>query len=697
MSEKEKGRHPAPRRSAGRGDTIMGRWAKLGRRGYLAALAAPIAISSQLCFSQQVMDASTQDVEALSELSLESLMDIDVTSVSKKKEKLQEAPAAIEVLTQEDLQKSGVRSLPEALRLVPGVEVQQLDRNRWAVSIRGFNGAFTDKLLVLLDGRTLYTPLFGGTFWNQQIVPIENIDRIEVIRGPGATLWGANAVNGVINIITKSARDTQGGLVKTIYGTHDLETVLRYGLQIGDDAWLRVHGNWFHRDDFADDSGNDFHDDWNAVEGGARLDWAVSDVDSLTVIADGYRGRAEQRSLRSSLTAPYAAVFDDRIRIAGANILARWTRELEGDGSFTLQAYWDHTVRKEPVLAHRLDTFDVDFQHRLQLAEDNELIWGIGYRLLSDNTDGSATISFEPAARNDQVFSAFVQDDLELIEDRLHLILGSKFEHNDYSGFEIQPGLRLLWTPSAKTTVWGAVSRAVKVPQRADQDLTVLSGTTFLPGVPPIVARLSGTHRVRTEELVAYELGWRFRPEDNLSLQLSFFYNDYEHLSTNELGTPIPDPGGALIAPASFGNAAKGETYGFEVSAEWRPLPQWTLSASYSFLDVEIHERGSTDPLAEDAEGASPHHRAHFRSSLDITDDLTFSALVFWNDSIPNRDIPSLLRIDLNLIWSPWEDFTIAAGVRNLLDDRHPEFEDILGRGRSEIERSFYISAEYRF
>ncbi len=684
-------------KGSGGWDMTMKTTTRHGLNRHLVGLLAGLAIASQCAFSQQVMDDPTQEVEELSELSLETLMDIDVTSVSKKKEKLQDAPAAIDVLTHADLQKSGVRTLPEALRLVPGVEVQQLDRNRWAVSIRGFNGAFSDKLLVLLDGRTLYTPLFGGTFWNQQIVPIENIERIEVIRGPGATLWGANAVNGVINIITMNARDTQGGLVKTIYGTHDLETVLRYGLQVGEDAWLRVHGNWFHRDDFADASGNDYHDDWNAVQGGARLDWAISDVDSLTVLVDGYRGRAEQRSLRSSLVAPYLAAFDDRIRIAGANVLARWTRELDDDGSFTLQAYWDHTVRKEPVLSHRLDTFDIDFQHRLKLGEDNELIWGVGYRLLSDNTDGSPTISFEPAARNDQVFSAFVQDDLELVEDRLHLIVGSKFEHNDYSGFEVQPGLRLLWTPSARTTVWGAVSRSVKVPQRSDQDLTVLSGTTFIPGGPPVVTRISSTHRARTEEIVSYELGWRFRPEDNLSLQMSLFYNDYEHLSTNEVGAPFFDPGGALIAPVTFGNGAKGETYGFEVSVEWRPFPQWSLAASYSFLDIALHERGSTDPLAEDAEGASPHHRAQLRSNLDIADNLTFSTLIFWNDSIPARDIPSLLRVDLNLIWSPWEDFTLAAGVRNLLDDRHPEFEDILGRGRSEVERSFYISAEYRF
>ncbi|MFT7616878.1 MAG: iron complex outermembrane receptor protein [Planctomycetota bacterium] len=643
-----------------------------------------------------VENGTQEDMDELSELDLADLLDMEVTSVSKSAQPLSHSPAAIFVVTQDDIQRAGARSIPEALRLVPGIEVAQVTRHRWAVTARGFNGIFASKMLVLMDGRTLYTPLFSGTFWNQQSTPVENIDRIEVIRGPGATLWGANAVNGIINIITKSAKETLGGRVKTVVGTNNIENVINYGMKVGEDAHLRVYGQYFDRDDFGSASSSDTHGDWAMKQIGFRLDMLLSGRDELTVQGDAYDGTAEQTiDISDPTSSNLANILEDTIDIAGANLITRWKHRISDEQDFTLQLYVDRTERTDGLFKDTRNTYDLDFQHRFAIGDSNRVIWGVGYRYVSDDFEGSFQIFADPDARRYQIFSAFVQDELTLVENELKLTFGSKFSHNDFSGFEIQPSVRLIWTPAPEHTLWTAVSRAVETPSRGTQDLTIRQNPINLGG-SPVIPVLHANEHANSIDLIAFEVGYRVRPASNLSFDLAMFYNDYEHVATNDiLGVSIQ--GGLPLLQAINQNRAKAESYGFEVSSEWRPYEALRVSASYSFIRVQVHGVGTTDPEVNNAEGNSPNHRVVLRAHWNITDDLEFNTSLFWTDNLRTQNIPSYVRLDLQVRWRPLENLELAIGVRNLLDRRHPEYGGTFGRQASEVDRTAYFWMDFTF
>ncbi|MFL6293865.1 MAG: TonB-dependent receptor plug domain-containing protein, partial [Thermoanaerobaculia bacterium] len=496
----------------------------------------------------------------LKKMSIEELMEIDVTSVSRHTERVSGAAAAITVITGEDVRRSGANNLPDALRMIVSLHVAQFDGRTWAISARGFNITTANKLLVLIDGRSVYTPLFSGVFWDVQDVMLEDVERIEVIRGPGAALWGANAVNGVINILTKNARETVGRLANVGAGTEERGFgSFRQGGKVGERTWYRAYGKYSYRDALEFESGASARDPLRRGQAGFRIDRDIEEDagrGSFTLQGDAYQGRSAE-AIRSDT------------ELDGGNLLGRWSRSKSEDSGVDLQVYYDRTHRLIPnSFEERRDTLDLDFQHRLPLGRRHGVVWGGGYRVTSDEVENSAATVFIPDQRTQHLFSAFLQDDFEL-SPSLRLTAGSKLEVNDSTGLEVQPSVRFAWTPNEHRTVWGAVSRAVRTPTRLDEDLRFLAG--------PVVT-LRGDRDFDSEELLAYELGYRHQPLRNQVLDAALFYNVYDNLRSQE---PSATRSGLPIVLANKLNA---KTWGLELRASWQPLPWWRVYAGYAFL-----------------------------------------------------------------------------------------------------------------
>lgn len=610
---------------------------------------------------------------------LETLMNIKVTSPSRKEEKLSQSATAIYVITDEDIRRSGMTTLPELFRMVPGMEVARVNANQWAVSARGFNDPYADKLLVLVDGRTIYTPSFGGVFWVDQDLVLEDLQRIEVIRGPGATLWGANAVNGVINITTKKASDTQGLLASGAYGTLEQpSTSLRYGGKISDSLHYRVYAKYFNHEDLEDASGQSMADDWRIGSGGFRLDYEPDLANTFTFDSRIFVGHVGEQFRVPQLTAPYETFATSDSHNKGGHALARWNHTVSDDRDFSLQAYYDRSVHQEFGVEVRQDTFDLEWQHRFVPVHRHEIIWGAGYRYLPDRLRPGPSITWTDEETHHQLFSIFAQDEVTLIEDRLKFTFGSKFEHNDYTGFEFQPSGRLLYTPTKKQSLWGAVSRAVRTPTRADTALVGDFRVAPTGAVPPTtVLRTYGNPDFESEEVIAYELGYRNRLHERVAVDVAGFVNRIEGLRGFAAGAPFvePEAGGGmhLVQPAVAGNISSGWSYGAEISAEWTALDNLRFHAGYSWIGFEI------DPAAPLAEN-SPKHQVHLRSYLDLPHKVQLMGAAYYVSNIATMDglstteIPDYVRLDFGVTWRPIESLEIGVWGQNLLDDGHPEF-----------------------
>lgn len=635
-----------------------------------------------------------------SDLDIDQLVNLTVTSVGKKEQSLASAPAAVFVLTQEDIRRSGATSIPEALRMVPGLEVARLDGHNWAVSSRGFNDLFANKLLVMMDGRSVYTPLFSGVYWDVQDTVLEDLDRIEVVRGPGGSLWGANAVNGVINIISKSAKQTQGGLVSGGGGTEETAFgSMRYGGKLGENTWYRVYGKYSNRDNSALPNGDEANDRSQLAAGGFRVDWEPAAPNRATLQGDVYGGRMDQTFSFATLTPPFMQDYPSTIEVSGANLLGRWTHDFAEGNQLQVQGYYDHTHRDAGFFAEDRNTFDLDAQHRFALGGRNEVVSGLGYRLTSDHiAKESFNLGFGTDRRTDQLFSAFVQDEVTLVQDRLKLTLGSKFEHNDYTGFEVQPSMRLMWMPNEKHSVWAAVSRAVRTPSRVDTDMRL--NVAVIPGAPPTVVGLFGSRDFQSEELLAYEIGYRVRPHNRLSFDLTTFYHDYGNLTTIEPGAPffepVPAPAHAVL-PLRFANKARGHVYGAELAAMAQMADWWQLRAGYTFLESRL-KLDSDSNASPPSEHSDPHHQVFAHSSMNLPGRLKFDAMARYVDALGDLGVPSYVSLDLRLAWEPRKNLELALVGQNLLDDRHPEFgSDSLRIQRAEIQRGFYGKITFRF
>ena len=641
----------------------------------------------------------------LAEASLETLINMEVTSVSKKQEKLSKTAAAIYVITQEDIRRSGTSSIPELLRMVPGLDVAHIDANKWAISSRGFNELFADKMLVLIDGRTMYTPLFSGVYWDVQDTLLEDIDRIEVIRGPGATLWGANAVNGVINIITKQAKETQGGLVTV--GTGNQERGLgavRYGGKLGDRSYYRFFAKYFKRDAFAKSSGERATDGWNILREGFRTDWKVTDQDLLTVQGDFYNGSAGGSVPGVvSLSPPTTVSVDDRAHLAGGNVLGWWKHAFSDRSDTTLHFYYDRADRRDVLLSEIRHTVDLDFDHHLALGNRHDIVWGLGYRFTAGRTAGSLTFSFNPSARGDGLYSGFVQDEITLLPDRLRLTLGTKLEHNNYSGLEIQPNIRLLWTPHDHHAIWAAVSRAVETPSRFEASGRLNDNVSPGAGGTPVLVVDFGNPRLPAESVLANEFGYRAQLSTRFSFDLAAFYNIYRSLHTEEPGVPFVEsspPPAHLVLPEIFDNRMHGETHGTEIAANWNVTSRWSLRIGYTSLQMHLHSDQSTgEPLeGKEVEGENPKHQFHFRSQLNLPHKLEFDTALHYVSRLSSLGVPGYTRLDSRLGWRPGEHFELGVVGQNLLDTRHPEsgsaehFASV-----TQVKRSIYGKLTWRF
>jgi iron complex outermembrane recepter protein len=606
---------------------------------------------------------------ALKQLSLEQLMDVQVTSVSRRPEKLSTTASAIQIITGEDIRRSGATSIAEALRLASNLQVAQANASQWAVSARGFNNVLANKLLVLIDGRTVYTPLYAGVFWDVQNVPLEAVDRIEVISGPGGALWGANAVNGVINIITKSSGDTQGLSVEAAGGPELGLGTVRYGGRAAPGLTYRVYGEGFGRGSTVLYDGAGAKDSWGLGQGGFRLDAGAGKADGFMLEGDYYDGRPDPDGSAEAV-------------VRGGNAVGRWTRTLSQGSDLQLQLYYDRTWRDfGNGFTEGLSTYDLDAQHRFQLGRRQEIIWGLGARLMDHRTENLPALSFLPAHRTLQLYSGFVQDEIALVPARLRLALGTKLEHNSYTGFEIQPSGRLAWTPATHHTVWAAVSRAVRTPARIDRDFALF----LAPSVPLLLGQ-----GLETEKVLATELGWRFQPAERVSLALSTFYNDYRDLRTAE---PGPPPFGI---PITLGNGLEGHTYGAELEGVWQVVDRWRLRGGYTFLKKDLSLKpGIQDLNRGTAESDDPEHQFLIQSTADLPGRLELDGVLRFVAPLPDPAVPSYAGLDLRLGWRATQHLELALVGQSLLHDEHAEFIPSSPSPRR-LERSVYGKLTWR-
>jgi iron complex outermembrane recepter protein len=621
--------------------------------------------------------ASPEDLSRYKKLRLEDLLDVEVTTASRRAEPIGRSASAVQVITREDIRRSGATNLPEALRLAPNLQVAQVNASQWAVSARGFNNVLANKLLVLIDGRSVYGPLFSGVFWDVQEVMLEDIERIEVVSGPGGTLWGANAVNGVINIITRSASDTQGAFVEAGAGSElRAFAAARFGGSLSDDLRYRVYGKAFERDDTLTRRGGSAHDSWSMAQGGFRTDWRLGGASALVIQGDWYHARPDPSG--------------NTIDATGGNALTRFTHTFSETSELQLQLYFDRTRRDNNTgFVNDTNTYDLDLQHSLELGDRNQIVWGLGYRHIHDDVQNLPLFGIFPGHERLAFYSVFGQDTLELWRDRLELTLGAKLERNDYTGWEIQPSARLAWTPSAFQTVWAAVSRAQRTPSRLERGFT-----QFLT---PGIVLLQGTERFETEDLLAYELGWRLQPAERLSLSLATFYNQYDHLRSADRGS------GPFGTPFTIKNGARGISYGLELSALYEVASWWRLRAGYTALRKRLDvKNGHLDQNRADAEYHDPGHSAQLQSSLDLTERLELNALLRYASkltdvraSATSVHVPSVLALDLGLVWRLGDQLELSVVGQNLLERRHREFVPASPAPR-DVERGVYGKVTWR-
>jgi iron complex outermembrane recepter protein len=615
----------------------------------------------------------------LTKLTLEDLLKVEVTSVSRKEQPLARTAAAVYVISEEDIRRSGARTIPDMLRMVPGFNVAQMDANGWAIGSRGFSAYYASKLLVLIDGRSVYTPLFAGVHWEMQNVLPSDIERIEVIRGPGGTVWGANAVNGVVNIITKAASATRGGLVKIVTsGERATEADARYGAALGSRVDFRVFGRALGRGSEAA-GGIEDPDRANIELGGGRIDWRRADNETVSLY-----GFVQQGDVARVRMSPGGFV-SDRGRFEQSNVVASWVKGHSARAETSVQAYYD-VYNQGPT--NEWKTADVDARHRQVIGRRHEIVFGGGIRVWENFATG-----YVPQREQVRLFSGFIQDEIELTR-ALFLTPGSKFEHNDYTGFEYQPSLRLLWQPTGRHVLWGSAARAVRTPSRSNKGVNV----TFVAPLPDgtlLPASLVGNPDIESEKLVGYEAGYRLQLR-TVSIDVTTFRNAYTDLQSAE---PVAMQSPTLPLRFMMGNGIEAKTSGVEVMTQWMPWSPVRLAGSYSFLSIDAtNAPGSRDFLSRTAENNSaPRHQVHARAYVDLPKRIEASALAWHIGALPGAVVDGYSRLDLRLGWRGYERLEIGAGVQNLLHGDTLEFADITGYSSLRRPATAFADIVWRF
>jgi iron complex outermembrane receptor protein len=638
--------------------------------------------------------------EPLKQLSLADLGNVEVTTTSKEPEEVWKTSAAVFVITQDDIRRSGATSIPEVLRLAPGVEVAQVDADHWSVAIRGFGAVLASKLLVLIDGRSVYTPLFAGVYWQAQATPMEDIDRIEVIRGPGGTIWGANAVDGVINIITKNTKDTHGSMATLGGGNVDQGTSsVRYGGGNGRGFNYRVYGLGFVRGAGFHPTGPQF-DEWRMGQTGFRTDWDRNTRDTFTLQGDIYREGAGNGTTYALYSPPSQVNAFATAELTGGNLLGRWKRVLNEGSDFQLQAYVDRTNHFEPEFGETRDTFDIDFLDHLTLPGQQNFLWGLGARVSPGNVvQRVPTIDFLPQHRTDLIYSGFVQDEIAFFNRRFSVTVGTKLEHNNYTGFEVQPSGRLLWNRTPRESLWASVTRAVRTPSRLDTDVELTDFATVTP--LPIYLRVNGNPHFQSEKLVAYETGYRRLVTPHCYVDVALFYNQYNDLYSFQVGTffleTSPAPVHAVL-PLLTSNGIHGTTKGFELSPDWKPVKGWELRASYSYLDMGLKNRASSnDPTSVAGyEGSSPRHQVVIQSFVNLPKKLEFDQTYRYVSALPAQTVGSYQTMDARFGWHITPELELSVGGKNLLQPHFAQYGGDPG-GLVDVKRSAYAKLVWRF
>jgi iron complex outermembrane recepter protein len=638
--------------------------------------------------------ASASDASVpLQNLSLEQLGNVEVTTTSKEPEQVWQTPAAIYVLTREDIRRSGATNIPEALRLVPGVEVARANSNIWSVGIRGFGSVFSRSVLVLIDGRSVYTPLFAGVYWDVQNVMLEDVERIEVIRGPGGTIWGSNAVNGVINIITRKAKDSRGTYASTSGGNIDqTSSAFRYGGGRGSNLNYRAYAMGFGRaPEFHAD--NDNYDGWQLGQAGFRADSQLSSRDSLTVQGDFYKGNVGQQASIAYYAPPSQINVDGTEDVSGGNFVGKWRRELSNTSDLQVQGYYDRTYRLGPQLGETRNTFDLDLIHHFRLAERNEIIWGLGARWSpSDFIQTVPTVNFLPHHEDDNVYSAFAQDQIAILQNKLWLTLGSKFEHNIFSGWEDQPSGRLLWTPTAHQSLWGAVTRAVRSPSRIDEDLQL---TGFVSTPPPIYVCICDDKKFLPETLLGYEAGYRRLVNSRFYVDVAAFHNKYNDLTSYgdiTLSIVTMPPPLAILISLPYANGIAGSTNGGEISPDWKATRWMEMKATYSYVSLDLEDKSthSKTSYVSSYEDASPHNEATAQMLFSLPRGFEFDPTYRYVGSLPALAVNSYQTTDARFGWRFAKRFELSVTGQNLLQPNHAEGGPVL------VERSAYAQIAWK-
>ena len=655
------------------------------------------------------LSLSVEADESSFDLSLEELLNVEVTSVSKQRQPLSNSPAAIYVLTNKDLIRSGATSIPQALRDVPGLHVAQLDSQKWAVSSRGFNGRFNNKLLVLMDGRALYSPGFSGVYWEVQDTLMSDIDRIEVIRGPSAAMWGANAVNGVINIITKHSADTLGGYAELGLGDYEKGFVgFRYGGKLAEGMTARGYVKSFERDTLEhESSGMDGHmhdlmaeldnsNAWRQHQLGGRLDMKVDGSSTLTLSADGYQSSMNQISSIGILTAPYAEFSTDNIKAEGWNVLANYTKALSASSEYNVKVYYDYVSREGDVFNFTTDTFDFDFQYLFQTGRHN-VIWGLGYRYIADEIESNVVITMDDMSESTHLWSAFVRDEITLVDDTLWLTLATRVENNTYTDMEWQPNARLMWQLNEQHKIWSSIAYSVRTPSRAEASFNV-QGIVLPPeGMIPFPTELvfSGTDEYESETLVAYEIGYRFAPTPNFSMDSTVFYNQYDNLRSIDSNSGIQSleilPVPHIKATFPFGNDEKGSNLGFELSSQWLASKELKFKLNYAY----VHSDFGTNQVQNTN---APNHIGSLSGNLAISEDVDFN--MTWryvdNAELVGKQVGEMVSVDsyygvdIGVNWRVSPKVNVSLYGKNLFEESHLEYSVELFAPPFYVEPSFY-------
>ena len=637
----------------------------------------------------------------LTKASIEDLMNIEVTSVSKKEQKLSRAAAAVYIISQEDIRRSGLTSVAEVLRMVPGLDVAQINANNWAISARGFNERFADTMLVLIDSRSLYSPNFAGVFWQMEQLMLEDIERIELIRGPGAAVWGANAVSGVINIVTKKAADTQGGIVSGGGGIQERDFAnARYGGSRGDKLTYRVYGGYMDRSAFETATGQGAGDGWYGARGGGRMDLQYSAHDTFTVEGDAYSDSTRGQTKLATFSPPFATTPFSTSTYTGGDILGTWKHGFSESSETSLTFYYDGLFRDDILVTTFQNIADIAFQHRLAVGGRHEFVWGAEYRFTSSPTTASTVVSFTPSELTTNLASFFIQDEIAIIPGRLWFTPGVEFEHSPFTGFNVEPSGRLSLAVSENQSVWLSAAQATRTPQRSERTLHDIVAVFPGPGGALTSVDLFGSPAAGDESYLDFETGYRAQVTKTISIDAATFYDRYGDLQTQEPGVPFAsnNPVPHTVEPLFYANEMHGDGYGGELSLVWRPINRWKLSTSYSLLRQTLHlNPGSQDAAATQEQGDVPRHQFQLRSQLDLPHRTEWDTDIYYVGKLLDQRVPAFTRMDTRFGWHVGKSLTLDAIGQNLLQPRHLEFLSNTGLVPTYSPRRAFVRLTWNF